>query len=43
MPERTPLPYPATPYEPPRIEQTLSAAELTAEILYAGVISADAG
>ncbi len=43
MPELKPPPDPAIPYEPPRIEQTLSAAELTDEILYAGAISVDAG
>jgi hypothetical protein len=39
MTETPPL---ARPYEPPRIERVLTSEELTREILYAGVISADA-
>jgi len=39
MPE--PTPSVSTPYDPPRIEQVLSEAELTQEVLYAGAVSQD--
>jgi hypothetical protein len=34
-------PTSAPPYEPPRIEQILTSAELEREALYAGVVTAD--